>query len=161
MVAPDHNEAPPDEDVDSGEPVAARLTDPAEVAFDSVFDSVSSLYRVSGRIFQQLIGLEFRSGRAHDAHIEIVRAPERVGVLILRMRRRWGAVAHVRLAEKLPDNIPGLSHPERRMLVVVEIHAAGTVATAYCRVNRATREISRGALARKDDSGASASGAAR
>lgn len=136
MVVPEYNEAAP-EDIDVREIVA----DPAEVAFDSVLDSVSTLYRVTGRILHQLIGLEFRSGRAHDAHIEVVRAPERVGVLIQRMRRRWGAVAQVRLAEPMPGNIPGLDHPERRTMVVIEIHVGGKVATACCRVNSQTREL--------------------
>lgn len=120
--------------------------DPAQIAFDSVFESVSTLFRATGSIHHQLIGLKFRSGRALDAHIEIVKAPERVPVLIERIRRRWGAVANVHLARKLPDNIPGLPHPERRTLVAIEIHGAQSVATAYCRVNQATREITRGAL---------------
>ncbi len=133
--------------------MALRLTgagapDAAEVAFESVFDSVATLFRETGSILHQLIGLEFRSGCAHDAHIEIVRAPERVPVLIARMRRKWGAVAHVRLAQHLPDNIAGLPHPERRTLTVIEIHVAHSVATAYCRVNRLTREMTRGLLVR-------------
>ena len=136
MVVPEHNEATPGV-VDARELVA----NPAEIAFDSVFDSVSTLYRVTGQIFHQLIGLEFRSGRAHDAHIEVVRAPDRVAVLIQRMCRRWGAVAHVRLAEKLPGNIAGLDHPERRTMVVIEIHVGGKVATGCCRVNPQTREL--------------------
>ena len=131
MVVPEYNEAAP-EDIDIQETVA----DPAEVAFDSVFDSVSTLYRVTGRILHQLIGLEFRSGRAHDAHIEVVRAPDRVGVLIQRMRRRWGAVAHVRMAEQLPGNMVGLDHPERRTMVVIEIHVGGKVATACSSASR-------------------------
>jgi len=142
MVAPEHNEIP-QEDGDVGTPVAGPAADPADVAFDSVFDSVSTLYRVTGRVFHQLVGLEFRSGRAHDAHIEIVRVPERVGVLIRRMQRRWGAVAHVRLAEQRTDNVPGLDHPERRTLAVIEIHVKGRVATACCRVNPQTRELFR------------------
>lgn len=145
MVAPEHNEAP-HEDAKVGDSVAGQVPNPAEIAFDSVFDSVSTLYRVTGHIFHQLIGLEFRSGRAHDAHIEVVRAPDRVGVLIQRMQRRWGAVAHVRLAEKLPDNIPGLDHPERRTIAVIEIHVNGTVAKACCRVNPETRELFRSSL---------------
>lgn len=128
--------------------------DPAEVAFDSVFDSVSTLFRESGSILHQLIGLEFRSGRAHDAYIEVVKAPERVPVLIERMRQKWGTVAHVRLAPNLPGNIPGLPHPERRSLAVIEIYAAQSVATAYCRINRDVPEMSRGALVRNDVAGA-------
>ena len=122
----------------------------AEIAVESVFDSVSTLFRQTGSILHQLIGLEFRSGRAHDAHIEVIKTPEKVQVLIERMRRKWGAVAHVRLAQKLPDNIPGLPHPERRTMVVIEIHAAQCVATAYCRVNAAIPEMTRGVLVRKD-----------
>lgn len=130
----------------------AGAPDAAEVAFESVFDSVATLFRETGNILHQLIGLEFRSGRAHDAHIEIVRAPERVPVLIARMRRKWGAVAHVRLAQNLPDNIAGLSHPERRTQAIIEIHVADAVATAYCRVNRQMPEMTRGRLVRKDAS---------
>ena len=133
-------------------PAGAGAPDAAEVAFESVFDSVATLFRETGSILHQLIGLEFRSGRAHDAHIEIVRAPERVPVLIARMRRKWGAVAHVRLAQNLPDNIAGLPHPERRTLAVIEIHVAHSVATAYCRVNRLTPEMTRGLLVRMDAS---------
>jgi len=155
MVAPEHNEAP-HEDASVGDSVARPVADAAEVAFDSVFDSVSTLYRVTGHIFHQLIGLEFRSGRAHDAHIEVVRAPDRVGVLIQRMQRRWGAVAHVRLAEKLPDNIPGLDHPERRTLAVIEIHVNGKVAKACCRVNPLTRELFRPPPVTKFDAASSA-----
>jgi hypothetical protein len=136
MVVPEYNEASPE-----GTDVQEIVADPAEVAFESVFDSVSTLYRVTGSILHQLIGLEFRSGRAHDAHIEVVRAPDRVGVLIQRMRRRWGAVAHVRMAELLPGNMTGLDHPERRTMVVIEIHVGGKVATACCRVNPQTREL--------------------
>ena len=137
------------------DPVAMRAAgagnpDAAEVAFESVFDSVATLFRETGSILHHLIGLEFRSGRAHDAHIEIVRAPERVPVLIARMRRRWGAVAHVRLAQNLPDNIAGLPHPERRTQAIIEIHVAHTVATAYCRVNKQTPELTRGLLVRMD-----------
>lgn len=150
MNAPESNDLPPAE-VDSEQKAASVKVDCADIAFVSVLDSVSTLYGVTGKILHQLIGLEFRSGRAHDAHIEIVHAPERVPVLIDRMRRRWGAVAEVR--ETLPDNIPGLPHPERRTLVAIEIHTSGGVATAYCRVNRPAREIVRGALVKKGKSG--------
>ena len=141
------------------DPVAMRAAgtgdpDAAEVAFESVFDSVATLFRETGSILHQLIGLEFRSGRAHDAHIEIVKAPERVPVLIARMRRRWGAVAHVRLAQNLPGNIAGLPHPERRTQAIIEIHVGNTVATAYCRVNKQTPEMARGLLVRMDASAA-------
>ncbi len=151
MNAPESNDLPPAE-VDSEQKAESVKVDSADIAFVSVLDSVSTLYGVTGKILHQLIGLEFRSGRAHDAHIEIVYAPERVPVLIERMRRRWGAVAEVRLAETLPDNIPGLPHPERRTLVAIEIHTSGGVATAYCRVNRPAREIARGALVKKGKS---------
>ena len=135
--------------IDSQKDDSDVKADLIEVAFESVFDSVSTLFRESGSILHQIIGLEFRSGRAHDAHIEVVRTPERVPVLIERMQRKWGAVAHVRLAANLPGNIPGLPHPERRSLAVIEIHAAKSVAKAYCRINRVVYEISRGTLVRE------------
>ena len=128
--------------------------DLAGIAFEAVFDSVATLFRQSGSILHQLIGLEFRGGQAHDAHIEVIKAPEKVQVLIERMRRKWGAVAHVRLAQKLPDNIPGLPHPERRTMAVIEIHATQCVATSNCRVNPAIPEMTRGLLVRKDFSSA-------
>ncbi|MBL8385894.1 MAG: hypothetical protein JNM90_22610 [Burkholderiales bacterium] len=111
-----------------------------------MFDSLVTLYRETGGIPHQLIGLEFRAGRAHDAHIEIVKAPEKVPVLIQRMARKWGAVAHVRVAPRAADNVPGLPHPERRTHAAIEIHAAQGVARALCRVNQTTREIMRAAL---------------
>ena len=139
--------------IDPRQDVPDVKVDLIEVAFESVFDSVSTLFRESGSILHQIIGLEFRSGRAHDAHIEVVKAPERVPVLIERMQRKWGTVAHVRLAANLPDNIPGLPHPERRSLAVIEIYAAQSVASAYCRINRVVPEMRRGTLVRKDAAG--------
>ena len=139
--------------IDPRQDVPDVKADLIEVAFESVFDSVSTLFRESGSILHQIIGLEFRSGRAHDAHIEVVKAPERVPVLIERMQRKWGTVAHVRLAANLPDNIPGLPHPERRSLAVIEIYAAQSVASAYCRINRVVPEMRRGTLVRKDAAG--------
>ena len=129
--------------------------DSARIAFESVFDSVSTLVRETGTIYHQLIGLTYRSGRALDTHIELVKAPERVPVLIQRMRRKCDAVAHVHFARNLPENVPGLPHPERRTLVVIEIHDEASVTTTYCRVNRATREMTRGSLSKKDAAGAS------
>ncbi len=151
MVAPESSESFPGLRPQPG--VSEGKADLAEVAFESVFESVSVLFRETGSILHQIIGLEFRSGRAHDAHIEVVRTPERVPVLIERMQRKWGAVAHVRLAANLPGNIPGLPHPERRSLAVIEIHAAKSVAKAYCRINRVVYEISRGTLVREGAAG--------
>ena len=131
---------------------------PAQIAYESVFESVSTLFRATGSIHHQLIGLKFRSGRALDAHIEIVKSPEKVPLLIERIRRRFGAVANVHLARKLPDNIPGLPHPERRTLVVIEVHGNDRLATAYCRVNQATREMTRGVLMYKDAASAATPG---
>ena len=149
MVVPESSESSfGDRDTRRASPEGkAELT---EIAFEAVFDSVATLFRQTGSILHQLIGLEFRGGQAQDAHIEVIKAPEKVQVLIERMRRKWGAVAHVRLAQKLPDNIPGLPHPERRTMAVIEIHAARCVATAYCRVNPAIPEMTRGLLVRKD-----------
>ena len=152
MVAPESSESSPG--LRAQPAMTEAKADLAEVAFESVFESVSTLFRETGSILHQIIGLEFRSGRAHDAHIEVVKAPERVPVLIERMRRKWGTVAHIRLAANLPDNIPGLPHPERRSLAVIEIYAAQSVTTAYCRINRVVPEMSRGALVRKDVAGA-------
>lgn len=151
MVAPENSESPPGLRVQSA--VSEGKADLAEIAFESVFESVSTLFRETGSILHQIIGLEFRSGRAHDAHIEVVKTPERVPVLIERMQRKWGAVAHVRLAANLPDNIPGLPHPERRSLAVIEIHAAKSVTRAYCRINRVIFEMSRGTLVREGAAG--------
>ena len=121
-----------------------------ESVFDSVFDSVSTLFRETGSIYHQIVGLSFRSGGAHGTHIELVKVPDTAPVLIERMRSKCGSVAHEHFAKNLPDNIPGLSHPERRTLAVIEIHDAASVATAYCRVSRSTRELTRGVLSKKD-----------
>ena len=151
MVAPKSSESSPG--LRAQPAMTEDKADLAEVAFESVFESVSTLFRETGSILHQIIGLEFRSGRAHDAHIEVVRTPERVPVLIERMQRRWGAVAHVRLAANLPGNIPGLPHPERRSLAVIEIHVSQSVAKAYCRINRVVSEMSRGVLVREGAAG--------
>jgi hypothetical protein len=126
---------------------ALPSADPVAVAFDAVFETVSTLFSETRGVLHQLIGLEFRSGRAHDAYVEIVKSPEKVPLLIERMHRRWGAVAHVSMPKPLSGNMPGLPHPERRTLVRIEIHA-GQAATAVCRVNRKTGEMFRGELVR-------------
>ena len=123
--------------------------DPVAVAFDAVYETVSTLFRETRGVLHQLIGLEFRSGRAHDAYVEIVKSPEKVPLLIERMSRRWGAVAHVGMPKPEADNVPGLPHPERRTLVNIEIHAGKEAARAQCRVNRATGEMFRGELVRR------------
>lgn len=125
---------------------APRPVDPAQAAFESVFDSMATLYRETGGIPHQLIGLEFRAGRAHDAHIEFVKVPEKVPVLIERMARKWHTVAHIRVSPGTVLHAPGAPRPERRTLAAIEIHGAGGMALAMCRVNKATREIMRGAL---------------
>ena len=129
--------------------------DPAHMAFESVFDSVSTLFRETGSIYHQIIGLSFRSGGVHGTHIELVKVPDTAPVLVERMRSKCGAVAHVHFAKNLPDNIPGLPHPERRTLAVIEIHDDDSVATAFCRVNRSTRELTRGVLLKKNAAGSS------
>ena len=125
------------------------FADPVTVAFDAVYDTVSTLFRETRGVLHQLIGLEFRSGRAHDAYVEIVKSPEKVPVLIERMSRRWGAVAHVGMPRPDVENAPGLPHPERRAMVSIEIHAGKMAARAQCRVNRATGEMFRGELVRR------------
>jgi hypothetical protein len=124
--------------------------DPITTAFDSVFDSVATLYRATGTVFHQLIGLRLKGGRGMQTQIEFVKTPEKVGVLIDRLRAKCDAVAHVRFASRLPGNIAGLPHPERRSLVLIEVHHNGAVASSYCRVNAGSRLITRGDLALRD-----------
>lgn len=124
--------------------------DPIITAFDSVFDSVATLYRATGSVFHQLIGLRLRGGRGVQTQIEFVKSPEKVGVLIDRLRAKCDAVAHVRFAPRLPGNIPGMSHPERRSLVLIEVHGNGAVASSYCRVDAGSRLLTRGDLTLRD-----------
>jgi hypothetical protein len=123
---------------------------PGDVAMDAVLESMSAFFFATGFILPQLIGLQFRAGRAIDSHIELLKEPEKVARLIERMRTKWSAVAHVRVAEKRQELLPGLSHPERRMLVLIDIHHPGTVATLTCRVNRTTRRLVPGVLVRRE-----------
>jgi hypothetical protein len=148
--------SPPSAAVTADHPVNSEARTPAftfvpgEVAMASVVESVSAFFHATGTIVPQLIGLQFRGGRAIDSSIEFLKQPEKVPQLIERMRTRWSAVAHVRVAEKRPELLPGLPHPERRTLVLIDIHHPGAVATLTCRVNRTTRRLVPGALVRRE-----------
>lgn len=121
-----------------------------EVAVNEVFSWVEGLYSETGLIIHQLIGLKFIAGRAIDSHIEIIKSPEKVSVLIDRMRGRWNTVAHVYVPERRLENLPGLPHPERRTLVVIDVHYSTAVATTVCRVNRTTRRMTLGRVSRRE-----------
>lgn len=123
---------------------AGAAVDPLATAFDSVFDSVATLYRATGSVFHQLIGLRLRAGRGMQTQIEFIRSPEKAALLIERLRAKCDAVAHVRFAPRLPGSIPGLPVAERRSPVMIEIHHGDEIALAYCPVDPATRLMSRG-----------------
>ncbi len=112
-----------------------------EIAYESVFSSLTLLYRAHAKVIESLIGLRVRGGRAFETDVEFVKVPDRVPVLIERLRRRCGIVAHVHVARKPAGNVPGRAHPERRAHIVIDIYDERNAYTARCRVNRANRQI--------------------
>ena len=131
--------------------------DPVTTAFDSVFESVATLYRATGSVFHQLIGLRLKGGRGVQSQIEFVKAPEMVGRLVARMAAKCDAVAHVRLAPRLPGSVSGIAG-QVRPPVLIEIHRGDVVAFAYCAADPQTRLLTRGELMRREP-GASPSAA--
>ena len=119
---------------------SAKLPDQLEIAFESVFESVSAMFRNTGLIRHQVIGMGFCRGRAVSAHIQPIWVMERLLPLVNRMRRNWDVVAHVQLTHF------GRDKPTRSAIAEFRVFGARVAVVARCVVDPLARQIDRGNL---------------
>lgn len=119
--------------------------DPFSVAYDAIFGMVEAVYKQTGGVNHQLLGLGFKDGKVNSVNslpIEDQDALARVPVNIERMLLKWSLVAHVFEAwEAPPDRMKASEHPDRKDIVSIMIHSMDAVMTAGCLVNEAERTV--------------------
>lgn len=120
-----------------------------EIAYDAVFDIVKEVYRQTGCINHQLMGLEFKLGeivRINSLPIDaenINRLPENLQLMLA----KWPVVVDVFEAWSGPAGEgPASKHPNRKDIVAIMIHGAEVASSASCEVDMVTKEVKKGPL---------------
>lgn len=121
--------------------------DPFTSAYDLLYGMAESVYRQSGGVNHELIGMEFKDGKPSGVNIQLVKRTEDVPRLREQMLQNWPMVAHICEAWAAPDtSCPPHLHPQRKDIVGISLHTIEFMALAQCEVDDATNTIKRGEL---------------
>lgn len=116
-------------------------------AYEFLFGMVERMYVDAGGVANELIGIDFDSGKVCGVNVLLVRRTEDVPHLRDQMLEKWPMVAHVFEAWAAPDtSVPPSQHPLRYDVVSVVLHVSDMVAAGMCRVDPGSRTIERGEL---------------
>lgn len=124
-------------------------SNPFEIAYDAVFGMVQEVYRQTGGINHQLMGIEFKDGKIARVNSLPIDAENinRLSENLQLMLTKWPVVVHVAEAWQAPDEgVPASKHPGRKDIISITIHGEEVAASASCEVNLATRQVKKGPL---------------
>lgn len=121
--------------------------DPFTVAYDLLYGMAESVYRQSGGVNHELIGLDFRDGKPSGVHVLLVKRTEDVPRLRDQMLQRWPMVAHICEAWAAPDaSCAPHAHPQLKDVVGISLNTIEFMAMAQCEVDDVTNTMKRGDL---------------
>lgn len=133
------------------ERAAALGNEPFKLAFDLLFGMVDVVYKSTGGVNNELIGIEFDGGKPKGVNVLLVKRLEDVPRLRTEMLLRWPMVAHVFEAWAAPDASARASeHPKRFDVVSIAMYTPEMAAFAQNRVDVVNRRVERGELVYPD-----------
>ncbi|MFC5550303.1 hypothetical protein [Massilia aerilata] len=113
--------------------------DPFVVAYEALFGMVREVYRQTGGVNHELIGLDFNDGKVSGVNVFVIEdesAKERIPGNIEAMLLKWPIVAHVMEAWESPaEGIAPAEHPERKDIIAITLHSIHAARTASCEVD--------------------------
>lgn len=120
---------------------------PFNSAYNFLFGMAEVVYKSTGGVNHELIGMDFDAGKPTGVNVMLVRRIEDVPRLREQMLQKWPMVAHVFEAWAAPDaSVPASEHPQRYDIVSVMLNTIDMVAAASCRVDPGKKTIERGEL---------------
>lgn len=121
--------------------------DPFTPAYDLIYQLLAAIFMQSGRLQNELIGLEFEHGQPKQASVVNVQDIEHVPVMLDQMLQRWPMVVHAFEAWLAPDrSYPTSEHPLREDIVSLMLHTQDVVAAAICPCDATTKIVHKAEL---------------
>lgn len=122
-------------------------SDPFKLAFDLLHGMVQAVFKATGGINHELIGVDFEAGQPKGVNVLVVKRLGDVARLRGDMLVRYPMVAHIFEAWAAPDgSAPPSSHPGRYDVISIGLYTTDIAAFAQNRVDVASRVVARGEL---------------